>query len=216
MNGCFTSNVFQCHLHDFVDPMFVDLTHAERLDVVLTQDSLLTRVHIAEADIDYLPCGDEVLRTQPIKNPLVGGRSQASNEGDWHPVDVTAVARFRGVDVSMCIYPNQRDFGWGIREALSDCPRYATDRADCDGMVAAQSQRQPTLSRLLVDKFAHFLGHSTDAARVLHAPHIRVIKFPAVADCDLWLVVVEVTDFRVPMQSVAEVFVQLGKQAGLN
>lgn len=182
----------------------VHVEHAERLDAVLAQDSLLTGVDVAEADVDELLDVEEVLRLQPaeVLGLLLFGES--GDEADGHAVDVARVARLGGVDVGVRVDPDDGDLAV---QSLADGLGGPGDGADGDGVVAAEGQDHAALLGVLVDLVAEALGHAADGLGVLHAPEGGVFLRDEV----------RVRVYRVvAMELVVELVSQLGEETRLD
>lgn len=108
-------HVVEGELDDTPDAVLVDVVHAERLDAVLLEDGLLARIDVAQADVD-----DAVGREPRGRRGDPGvfgddGVVEPEEEGDRHAVDVPCCCGFDGVDVGVCVDPN--DAGVGILAA---------------------------------------------------------------------------------------------------
>lgn len=178
--------------------------HAERLDAVLPQDALLTGVDIAKTNVDQLLDTEEIIGLQPAKEVLLLLARQTGDEADGHAVDVTAATGLGGVDIGVGIDPDHGDLA---SEALPDGLGRAGNGANGNAVVAAESEDQTSLLGVRVDLLGNALGHVGDGARVLHVAVGRVLLGDEVR--------VEV-HFVIAVQLVAELFAELGEEAGLD
>lgn len=183
-------------------PIYVE--HAESLDAVLAENSLLARVHVAQADVHELLHVDEVVRLQPAEVLGLLLLGEARQEADRHPVDVAGAARLGRVDVGVRVHP---DDGHLPTEPLAHGLGGTGDGADGDGVVAAQGQDHSSLPGVCVDLVAETLGDAAHGLGVLHVSEGRVFFRH-----EVFVRVHRV----VAMELVVELVPQRGEQAGLD
>jgi hypothetical protein len=75
--------MLQRHLHNFTDPVLVDIVHRKAFDLVLAEDPFLGGIDVAEADVD-----------------AVDGRKIGDRDGAWK----------RTVDVGLSTQRTYREF----------------------------------------------------------------------------------------------------------
>ena len=171
---------------------------------MLPQNLLLAPVNVTQTNVDQLLGAQHVVGLQPSKDVLSRLGRKASQKRDGHSVDVAAVRGLGGVDVGMCVDPDDGDFA---SQALADCPCCAGNGANSDGVVAAEGQDELSRLCVVVDLFADFLCNGASKFRPLHAAvvgvvgwqHLRVVVYLAVEG-----------DLEV------QVFLELLDQAGLD
>ena len=161
----FWINVVQRHLNNFPNSILIHLMHTERLDIVLFQDALLPGINITQTDVHELLDADAVFVFEPAERRvgLVGCKTR--EEGDGHAVDVAAVGGFGGVDVGVCVDPDDSHL---TAQALSDRLGCAADGADCDAVVSAESQDEAAFLGVVVDLFAEGFGDGADGPGLQH------------------------------------------------
>jgi len=101
-------DVLESFLDDLADSQPIDFVHSETLDTQVTQDLLLLDIEVSKSNV-Y-----DIRRLQawldPVREGCHVGPRQTEQERDGHAVNVTAVARSRGVDVGVSV-----DLGRAIR-----------------------------------------------------------------------------------------------------
>lgn len=184
----------------------VDIKHTKRLDPILPQNPLLTRIHVAQTNIYQLAQTQPVFLLQPTKVLVAVLGRKTRQEGHGHPVNISTAARLGSIDVGVRIDPDHGDFP---TQALAQRFRTAADGADGDAVVAAQGEDQAALGGVLVDLLGDAVRDGRDGLGVLHAAVGRVGALRGDQ------VRVQV-DRVVAVEFVAQLVAQLRQQARLN
>ena len=181
--------------------------HTKRLYPILPQNLLLGPIHISQtnihqfAQIQHSPLPQGHINTHD-KNTLILLPCQPRQERNRHPVDIPAPARLWRVDIRMRIHPNHRHIP--VQSCLYRAAR-AGDRADGDGVVAAEGEHESAGRGVRVHLLGQRFGDGGYGARVLH-PAVRGVV--GREQCGV------VVHGVVVVQGVAEVDGELGEEAG--
>lgn len=204
VDGGVVADVAQRHLHHPPDAVPVNVVHAEGANAMLSQDQLLPPVHVPQADVDQLLDAEQVLGLQPPEHILSCLLGQPREERNRHAVHIPAVAALGRVDVGVRIDP---DDGHLPTQPLPDGLRRPADRADGNGMVAAEGEHEAALLGVRVDLFRELLRHGRDRERVFHPADIRIR-----GGDELFVGVHRI----IVMELVPELFAQLGEETALD
>lgn len=204
MSGLFNPRKFWAPTGREENVLPVNVVHAERLDAVLSEQLLLTAVHVPQTDVDQLARAHDVLVLQPAEDILLLLAGQPSQEGHGHAVDVSAGAHLGNVDVGMGVNPDDGHFA---AQPFADGLGGSGDGTDGDRVVTSQGQDELAVLGMLVDLGAQGLGHGTHGTGLLHASVVGV------GGGDLVLVVV---DLLVVVKLVTQILMQLVEETGLD
>src|SRR4051812_10506640 len=80
-------------------------------------------------------------------------------------MDVPTVTGFRGIDIRVCVYPDQSHFP---SQTFPDSFRRSGDCANSNRMVTTKCQDTSAFSRMTVDLFREFLSDGRYSKWVLH------------------------------------------------
>lgn len=144
----------------------VNVKHAKGLDAVLTEDALLGGVNGAKTNVDELLDTEAHVVGEPSKGLLVLILGQASQEGNGHAVDVTALAVLGTVNVGVGVNPDDGDV---TTDALTGALGRAGNGSDGDAVVAAERQCHAASARVLVRLRGNLAGHGRHQTGALHA-----------------------------------------------
>lgn len=176
--------------------------HAESPNAVFPQDLLLSSVYITQSNVDQLLQRDLVLSLEPAKGIFTLLRRQASEKRNRHAVNIPTVARLGSIDISVGVYPDNCQLS---TESLANGLRSARNGTNSNAVVATEGENQAALARVSIDLFRQLLVHGRDSERVLHV---------AVVGVGLRDQLFVGMDGIVMVELVAQLFAQLGEQAG--
>ena len=138
---------------------------------MLSENLPLANINRSETDVHKLLDTEAHVLLDPAKVILVVILGKASQEGNRHAVDVTAVASLRGVDIGMRIDPDNSNIAV---ETLAGSLGGTGDGANGDTVVTTESEGHTALGGVLVGLLGDLAGDDGGVTGLLHAAVVGV------------------------------------------